>query len=373
MKKTKQEKGITLVALIITVILLLILSVVSIRAVQDDGVIFHAKKSAKTYGSAQLAERMKMLEYEYEIQKAREETTTSKADYILEKIYGDKVKIGTKVAYDSGVDGYSEEWAVLGVENGQLMLLSQSVGTLQLSGQDGYNNGVQLLDDMAAAYGNGAGAVSARSIRVEDINNVTGYNPGKISLTGKPYGAGKINEYGNSVTFEIKNGLVVKTGTNGATNNGEGMPTTFRKLNGEALVSNSEEKYTVTNSYYDYRFDFKSRPSEVLSNGSVRMEVSEDIAKFLIEFDGKLNSNEKCWLANQSVLAVEKSASWGLMHYSNDNWGSTVARDFLYNSNVTAGSNQNGIGTYTNHVRVVVYLEAGIELTDTNNDGVYEI
>jgi len=52
----KQEKGITLVALIITIIVLLILAVVAIGAVQNDGIIGHAKESKKEYQAAQTNE-----------------------------------------------------------------------------------------------------------------------------------------------------------------------------------------------------------------------------------------------------------------------------------------------------------------------------
>ena len=53
MKRTKTEKGITLIALIITVIILLILAVVARGAVQNDGIIQHAKNARDEYGKAQ--------------------------------------------------------------------------------------------------------------------------------------------------------------------------------------------------------------------------------------------------------------------------------------------------------------------------------
>ena len=49
MRKMKSQKGITLIALIITIIVLLILAVVAIGAVQNDGIINHAKNSTKEY------------------------------------------------------------------------------------------------------------------------------------------------------------------------------------------------------------------------------------------------------------------------------------------------------------------------------------
>ena len=48
-KKSRMEKGITLVALIITIIVLLILAMVTINAVMDDGIIRHAKHATNEY------------------------------------------------------------------------------------------------------------------------------------------------------------------------------------------------------------------------------------------------------------------------------------------------------------------------------------
>ena len=51
MKKTKTEKGITLIALIITIVLLLILAVVTINAIQGDGIIQYASNASDDYQS----------------------------------------------------------------------------------------------------------------------------------------------------------------------------------------------------------------------------------------------------------------------------------------------------------------------------------
>ena len=56
MRKTKEQKGITLIALIITIIVLLILAVVAIGAVQNDGIINYAKNARQEYGAAQVKE-----------------------------------------------------------------------------------------------------------------------------------------------------------------------------------------------------------------------------------------------------------------------------------------------------------------------------
>ena len=53
MRKTKEQKGITLVALIITIVVLLILAVTAIGALQESGIILHTQNAARDYNEAQ--------------------------------------------------------------------------------------------------------------------------------------------------------------------------------------------------------------------------------------------------------------------------------------------------------------------------------
>ncbi len=62
MMKENLNKGITLVALIITIIVLLILAAVAISAIKGDGIISHAKNAKTQYEDAQKKEQ-DMLEY----------------------------------------------------------------------------------------------------------------------------------------------------------------------------------------------------------------------------------------------------------------------------------------------------------------------
>ena len=63
MKRTKTQKGITLIALIITIVILLILAVVAIRAVQNTGIITHAKNAVSDYEVAQDEEEAMLQKY----------------------------------------------------------------------------------------------------------------------------------------------------------------------------------------------------------------------------------------------------------------------------------------------------------------------
>ena len=52
MRRTKEQKGITLIALIITIVVLLILAVVAINSIQNDGIISKAEASANKYNES---------------------------------------------------------------------------------------------------------------------------------------------------------------------------------------------------------------------------------------------------------------------------------------------------------------------------------
>lgn len=59
-KVLKKEKGITLLALIITIIVLLILAMVSIKLVKDGAIIQHAKNATSIYSEKQIIEKVKL-------------------------------------------------------------------------------------------------------------------------------------------------------------------------------------------------------------------------------------------------------------------------------------------------------------------------
>lgn len=59
-KVLKKEKGITLLALIITIIVLLILAMVSIKLVKDGAIIQHAQSATSKYSDEQIIEKVKL-------------------------------------------------------------------------------------------------------------------------------------------------------------------------------------------------------------------------------------------------------------------------------------------------------------------------
>ena len=67
MNKLKNNKGITLVALIITIIVLLILAMVSINLVMNGGIIGKSKNAVDKYSEEEIAEQIKLAYQEYQM------------------------------------------------------------------------------------------------------------------------------------------------------------------------------------------------------------------------------------------------------------------------------------------------------------------
>jgi len=92
MKITKAEKGITLVALIITIIVLLILVVVAIGAVQNDGIIGHAKESKQKYQESEVNEQTSLGNYLEKIDSAAPGETADEKDLVERYVLGKEKK-----------------------------------------------------------------------------------------------------------------------------------------------------------------------------------------------------------------------------------------------------------------------------------------
>ena len=64
MKKTKMQKGITLIALIITIVVLLILAGISIATIQESDIIGKAKEAVEKHEAGKADEESKLQGYE---------------------------------------------------------------------------------------------------------------------------------------------------------------------------------------------------------------------------------------------------------------------------------------------------------------------
>ena len=182
-KKIENEKGITLVALVITIIILLILAGISISALTNTGIFQKAKDAKQKSDNAALDQNIKLDEYENEIDKYLEKQDGVKL--------ADKVKVGEYVNYISNGSNKYEvakensgatetqtiskddlRWRVLDItENGEVRLISEKTTTskISLSGYNGYNNAVKILDDACKTLYNSELAIKVQNLKIEDI------------------------------------------------------------------------------------------------------------------------------------------------------------------------------------------------------------
>ena len=92
MKEQNKERGITLVALVITIIILLILATISIQSLTNTGLFKNAQKAKDETQNAAENQAKTLNEYEDELNKYVSGTTQTQK-------LADKVKVGDYVEY----------------------------------------------------------------------------------------------------------------------------------------------------------------------------------------------------------------------------------------------------------------------------------
>ena len=238
MKKYKSEEGITLIALVITIIILLILAGISISALTNQGLFKNAKEAQNATEKAEEEQGKVLNEYEDEINKYLENDDKT-AKKLVDKVNDGTIKIGDYVKYTpdtastteilqelntySGSDANttstltqeSLNWRVLDMEDGQVRLISElpTTSKIELSSYNGYNNAVKLLDDTCnVLYNNSKLASKVQNLKIEDImekmietnyTNITANYGKQFTPTNKYYPSILLKEKGQNV-----NGIV---------------------------------------------------------------------------------------------------------------------------------------------------------------------
>ena len=224
----KNTKGITLVALVITIIILLILAGISIQTITQTNLFKKAERAKEETEQAQEKENEMLSNYidsmnEYlpdtlaDKVKKREIEIGSYVNYSPDTINNEKYKklISNLATYSGNTNkDYNTaekikqeknvKWRVLDVKDGQVRLISaeptngekMNDGYIQLENYDGYNNGVKLIDDTCSTlYNNAKIASKVQNLKIEDIQE---------KMKEKDYS--KFNEdYGKPFTYTTKN------------------------------------------------------------------------------------------------------------------------------------------------------------------------
>ena len=207
-------------------------------------------------------------------------------------------------------------------------------------GSAGYINAETELGNISKIYGNGdlADSEKTRSITIEDINKLTGFNPDEDYTDGE----GEIYEYENNITVQGNgDGTYKYSGSNGASGTflGNHRNSGFQYIdesNQVKTIATTDTSTTanLTETYYYYIADTNM--------------VSEDICnKFF-------NTGDKYyWLASRAVNVDSGNAHFCVRYVR----GGYVDAGNLFDS--YGVSNSYGYG-----VRPVVYLKSGITVDD---------
>ena len=247
--KVKLKGGISLIVLVITIIVMIILAAAIILSLSNSGIIGKANKAKTDSDTANLKEYVNTLRAEWELMTADEQTAEGSfeayANKKLEKsgykgavgadgeVYSNlnenvmaAIRAGIKVG--DVVTGYTvteksyttsgEEntapsdketdptkqtvttntkltWKYLGVNaNGELEIMAdlgeEAVATntkVKLSGKGGYLKGPDMLNTICEKLYSVSGVGTARSMNIDDVNNILGYTGEK----GSYYDSGK--------------------------------------------------------------------------------------------------------------------------------------------------------------------------------------
>ena len=239
----KENKGITLVALVITIIILLILATISIQSLTNTGLFEKAKEAKEKTANATENQAKTLNEYEDELNKYVSGTTGEN----LEKL-ADKVKVGDYVSYTpdelsneslttlkTNLNTYSGNssstanpaikrddlnWRVLDIQIGQVRLISETPTTskIELKGYNGYNNAVKLIDDACSTlYTNSKLANKVQNLKIEDITKYMKTQPTEdttpYSPTNKYYPEILLKEKGQTLNETVGTELGVSEQT----------------------------------------------------------------------------------------------------------------------------------------------------------------
>ena len=257
---------------------------------------------------------------------------------------------------------YETTWRLLGVEHSSdgdyLMLVpgtpiqsTKSTG-LTLRGAIGYCYGIGEMKNICEIYGHGTGAISVRSMTIEDMNKITGYDPTNTG-DGTFFREGEIGEYLNEVIYTREEfGYTTLQGKNGST--GNFGYNSFRYY--DASSKNYKElavgeTLTLTSTYYGYY------PTTLTES---RTGETKGISTSSREYSMLFSNKKNYWLASSYILAGGTFTETGAIgFYAVFNNGVVANGDVLYAGNPYLQK--------TYDIMPIVCLDKDVQLEETGN------
>ena len=373
----KTTKGITLVALVITIIILLILAGISIQAITQTNLFGQAQQAKEKMDNAQKEENDTLSSYADKINEyLKEETLADKVsngeieigayvNYIPDEVTSDnqqyKELISNLATYSGNTDEEENttetirqeklKWRVLDVKDGQVRLISAmpTETEIYLEYYNGYNNEVKLIDDTCSTlYNNRILASKVQNLKIEDIQD---------KMKEKDYS--KLNEdYGKVFTFTTKNkyypNILLKE---------KDQEITI----GEEIIKGTELGQSEQNEYV--KQEEINKQADILKIKSTcwskKMEKADfDNSKYFELFINNGNKNyDYYWLSSRFIDENNDCAEYGVYNVAP---GCVMGTSFYsYSSYVNPNDDRTPSG---NAFRPVITLKSNVQI-DTSNPG----
>ena len=313
----RKNRGITLIALIITIIVMLILVAVSVNILIKSNLIGTAEKAANKYKTASEEEAnggkitidgkvYESIDDYLEGKKEKPKVGDYISNYEPTPVYNND----TNYKVEGSLSGTEEDqtftkdeilgWRVLSIDEatGKIELIADTATSeeLQLGGAIGWNNSINIINDTCKAIYSKAGVGEARSINVEDVNKISGYDPTTYE------GWGSIEPgYGSTYPKELINAkfpleYLKEKGIK------ESTFTEEEKRNGKAENSTIE----VTNTYYKYKPE--SRVGYTAPTGLINIGTTYWLASRCVSLEaGEIYFDVRYVYSNGNVSGINTS------------------------------------------------------------------
>ncbi|MCI9063443.1 MAG: hypothetical protein HFJ17_02415 [Clostridia bacterium] len=436
--KLKNNKGITLIALVITIIVLLILAGVAISMLAgDNGILRQAAKAKEDTGTASQEEQNILTEMEDIIEEKvngprkwayKEDKNGRKTIISNGKI---DLPIGTYINYnaaakdadekeieektvtseagsptDTGTSNYykaSEKtlkegnghsnqtfsnkattngWRVFGLnEKGEILIISadpvktKANTNFYLNGIAGYTYGESELNKVCSVYGTGYGATGARSINVDDINKITGYNPNNIGVydpeqtgIGTKYTNSDGVTYGSNITYSwtnIQNQITSSSYENGYESKFETYGFNWydkeNKIWKNSMQDTSNPKKIVTLTHNNYWY-YPDSLTNLSNTTETQAGLSTTSDEYYTLFTNKAGIKVSYWLASTNCRTEFIGPYFSMYYVYNKGY---VQSNYLYDVMHASSSNYS--------TRPVVSLKSDIKLKYDKEKQYYDI
>jgi len=281
-------------------------------------------------------------------------TYSTVSDFIIsgQGVETAEAHIGEYVNYVATGTSYTGKWRIFGSENGQILLISDNVADLSLQGKEGYTTGITQMNSIASVYATGTKAVSSRSVNVDDINKLLGYNPYKGNPDGSVYQSQTGKQYGVTITYSYKDGSIYYSASNGLSGT---LPkyTSYEDFDGTIISAEyPDNTVTHTSSYYYYKI--RTLKNELNpTSPEIGAPLNSPLYNMII-------GSPEYWLASQDICTNESRTSWQIRYVNaNDVNAATLYHSF----------DDDDQTVYTKKVRAVVTLDSTANLVyDDVND-----